>query len=171
MKTAPLKNSFFCFAFNKAETYGFMRACSHTFSTAYTFRIIGILHGVYIHFARLGTKAAVYTFMRINVHTHKADLLKECIKRTERTDIFAKRAVNDGAGQKADDQHRKLPLKQHAKRGAQAFIQDHKRHARLQCSRGTQIFTEKRFADTEFCAENERQRKHEHDQHNIFKVS
>ena len=63
------------------------------------------------------------TGVRIHFQTQKADLLKQRVKRAERADIFAERAVDEYGQREGQKQNGELPRIERMGRAPDALIQ------------------------------------------------
>ena len=103
-------------------------------ATADTFRTVGVFHRVYYHLACFCTFSAFYTLIFIHSILIQRHRIKDGIKRSQRTDIFAERTVDQNGENDCYDKDHILPYVQPAQCTAHGFIQKYQRQSALQCS-------------------------------------
>ena len=103
-------------------------------ATADTFRTVGVFHRVYYHLACFCTFSAFYTLIFIHSVLIQRHRIKYGIKRSQRTDIFAERTVDQNGENNCYDKDHILPYVQPAQCTAHGFIQKYQRQSALQCS-------------------------------------
>ena len=125
---------------------GVYRTCLLTPSATDTFRTVGVFHRVYDHLACFCTFSAFYTLIFIHSVLIQRDRIKDGIKCSQGTDIFAERTVDHNGENDCYDKDHILPYVQPAQCTAHGFIQKHQWKPAFQRTCRTDQLTEIRGA-------------------------
>lgn len=135
-----------------------------------TFRMVGGAEYVHIHLAYPAASAAGSTFVCVDVKTVEGDFIEQRIKGAQWTDPFAERAIKEHGKHHNAEQNAAFPCEQRAQTGADAPIGNRQRDASFQNTGRTDIFAEKRVAQTHLVYDRHGQDDHKDNQNDIFET-
>ncbi len=124
-----------------------------------------------VHLANGDTFSAVDTFGALHLHAQERDLVKQTVKRAQRTEESAENAVDKDRADDAADHQKEFPRKERPQHAEAAFVDlvGKQTDRALKRSRGAKILAKSREREiTEHVKE--RNDKDEHDQHDVFEV-
>jgi len=143
-------------------------ARGNTVAAADTFHAVGILPHLNIHLAGSLTGIAVRTFSLIDAEAVKGDGIEQTVDRTEGTEVFAKRPVQEDGKDDQNDEDQTFPYEQKTCGLTNSIIEQDQRPAGHQRSRRTDPLTEPGLSLPYKIHDKQRKQDDEAQQYSIF---
>ena len=136
-----------------------------------TFAAVRGFYRVDTHLTGTGAFSAVYTFFLVDAVTENRHLIENGIKSAQRTEILAKRPVDQDGKQDRHKENGVFPEIEPADGASHSFVQEHQGKSALQSSGRTDELTEIRSALSHNICEKQWEQDHKDQKDHVFQFS